>query len=331
MIKKVLIANRGEIVSRICRACDELNIQSVAIYSDADKNMPYVQDADEAYYVGESPVQKSYLDVDAIFKIAKEAHVDAIHPGYDFLSENSSFAKQCRQNGFIFIGPHEDVMALMGDKIEARKTMQEANVPVVPGTSALDDVQEAIKNANEIGYPIMLKAASGGGGIGMQVVTNDDELADAYEQNKKRAQQFFANGTLYLEKYIESGKHIEIQVFADHFGNAVHLYERECSIQRRNQKVIEEALASTITKETKTKMYEAALRAVKTLNYTNAGTIEFLVDDHENFYFLEMNTRIQVEHPVTECITNTDLVKEQILVASQESLSFDQADLIAEG
>src|SRR5699024_1840397 len=223
------------------------------------------------------------------------------------------------------------VMALMGDKIEARKTMQEANVPVVPGTSALDDVQEATKNANEIGYPIMVKAASGGGGIGMQVVTNDDELADAYEQNKKRAQQFFANGTLYLEKYIESGKHIEIQVFADHFGNAVHLYERECSIQRRNQKVIEEALASTITKETKTKMYEAALRAVKTLNYTNAGTIEFLVDDHENFYFLEMNTRIQVEHPVTECITNTDLVKEQILVASQESLSFDQADLIAEG
>ena len=332
MIKKVLIANRGEIASRIIRSCKQNNIETVAIYSEADADAPFVKQADESYLIGPPRVNESYLKADKIIEIAKEANVDAIHPGYGFLSENSEFANLCEKNGLIFIGPSAKVMEQMGDKIAARNLMKKAGVPVIPGTDeAIENTEDAIKIANEIGYPIMLKASAGGGGIGMQIVRSDEELASAFESNSKRAEQFFGNGAMFMEKLLENARHIEVQVIGDQFGNAVHLFERECSVQRRNQKVLEEAPSPFISEETRMKMGEASVKAVKEIGYQNAGTIEYLVDENEQFYFLEMNTRIQVEHAITEEITGLDIVKLQIDVANGKELPITQSDITLSG
>lgn len=332
MIKKVLIANRGEIASRIIRTCKVNNIQTVAIYSEADADSPYVKEADESYIIGPPRVNESYLRADKIIDIAKKANVDAIHPGYGFLSENSEFANLCEENGIIFIGPAAKVMEQMGDKIKARKIMNNAGVPVIPGTNeAIENVDEAIQIAQKIGYPIMLKAAAGGGGIGMQIVRSDEELVNAFESNSKRAEQFFGNGAMFMEKLVENARHIEVQVIADQYGNAVHLFERECSVQRRNQKVLEEAPSPFISEETRKKMGEVSVKAVKEIGYYNAGTIEYLVDQNEQFYFLEMNTRIQVEHAITEQVTGLDIVKLQLDVASGKELPITQSDITLTG
>lgn len=332
MIKRLLIANRGEIARRIIRTCKQLNIETIAIYSEADKDTLFVKEADESYLVGGNRVQESYLNVDKIFEIAKEANIDAIHPGYGFLSENASFANRCLKEKITFIGPSPEIIELMGDKIAARKTMKQAGVPIVPGTEeAISSVEEALKYAVDIGYPIMLKAAAGGGGIGMQIVHNDDELVKAFDSNSKRAANFFGDGSMFLEKKIEETRHIEFQVLADQHGNIVHLFERECSIQRRNQKVIEEAPSPFVTDVLRKEMGEASVRAAKQINYTNAGTIEFLVDGKGNYYFLEMNTRVQVEHPITEETTGIDIVEQQIKIAQGESLQITQNNITQTG
>lgn len=332
MISKILIANRGEIAVRIMRTCKKLGISSVAVYSEGDKAAPFVQMADESYLLGPARVNESYLNVDRILDIAKRCGADAIHPGYGFLSENGSFAEKCEASGITFIGPTSQVMEMMGSKIEARKAMKTANIPIVPGTEdAVHSKEEAIEVAKSIGYPIMLKASAGGGGIGMQVVHSDEELLKAFENNAKRAESFFGDGAMFLEKKIDHARHIEIQILADKFGNAVHLFERECSIQRRNQKVVEEAPSPFLSETTRQRMGKAAVNAAKALGYTNAGTIEFLVDANENYYFLEMNTRIQVEHPITEEITGIDIVAEQINIANGNSLSLKQEDLTIKG
>lgn len=332
MITKILIANRGEIASRVMRTCQEMDIQTVAVYSEADRYSPFVQMADESYLIGPSRVQDSYLNVDKLLEIAHEAKVDAIHPGYGFLSENASFCKRCTEEGFTFIGPTSDVIKKMGDKIAARKTMQKAGVPVVPGTeNAVGTVEEAIVSANDIGYPIMLKASAGGGGIGMQVVRDEKELTTAFASHSKRAENLFGDGAMFLEKKVENAHHVEIQVIADSQGNVIHLYDRECSVQRRHQKVIEEAPSPFISEKTRQDMCAAAVQAAETLTYTSAGTIEFLVDEDENYYFLEMNTRIQVEHPVTEEITGVDIVKLQVHIANGRTLPFDQKSISRQG
>lgn len=332
MIKKVLIANRGEIAARIIRTCKRLDVKTVAVYSEADAKAPFVSMADESFLLGPPRVNESYLNVDKIISIAKEAGVDAIHPGYGFLSENGNFAERCQKEAIIFIGPSSDIIRKMGSKIAARESMQEAGVPVVPGTDgAVSDAQQAVEIAKDIGYPIMLKASAGGGGIGMQVVRSDEELSKAFESNSKRAQNFFGDGAMFMEKKLENARHIEIQLLADQHGDAVHLFERECSIQRRNQKVIEEAPSPFISESTRLEMGEAAVKAAKALGYTSAGTIEFLVDDQENFYFLEMNTRIQVEHPITEEITGIDIVEKQLDIANGNQLTIRQEDLKIEG
>ncbi|MBK5441486.1 acetyl-CoA carboxylase biotin carboxylase subunit [Peribacillus sp. TH16] len=332
MIRKILIANRGEIASRVIRTCKNLGISTVAVYSEADSEAPFVEYADEAYLLGGSRVQESYLNVKKILEIAKETGVDAIHPGYGFLSENADFARSCEDAGLIFIGPKPEVIQQMGNKVEARKKMEQAGLPLVPGFSRpLIDSAEAAAVAEKIGYPVMLKASAGGGGIGMQAVANADELLKAFEGNQKRAQLFFGNGDMFIEKLIEKPRHIEIQVLADGFGNAVYLWERECSIQRRHQKVVEEAPSSFLDEETRKQMGIAAVKAVKAIGYCNAGTLEFLVDADKNFYFLEMNTRLQVEHPVTEEITGLDLVEQQIKIASGNKLDFTQEEVKREG
>ncbi|SFD77933.1 acetyl-CoA carboxylase, biotin carboxylase subunit [Lentibacillus persicus] len=332
MIKKILIANRGEIAGRVIRTCKQLGIETVAVYSEADQKAPFVSMADESYLLGPPRVQESYLNTEKIIEIAKDTDADAIHPGYGFLSENSKFVELCEQAGIQFIGPKATVMEIMGSKIAARDSMKKAGVPVVPGTDgAVASTDEAVAIARSIGYPIMLKASAGGGGIGMQVVQSDAELIKAFESNSKRAHTFFGDGAMFMEKKLENARHIEIQLLADNYGNAIHLFERECSIQRRNQKVIEEAPSSFISKETRKKMGEAAVKAAETLGYTSAGTIEFLVDEHENFYFLEMNTRIQVEHPVTEEITGVDIVEQQIRIANGKELDIDQSGVDMDG
>ncbi|ALX47887.1 acetyl-CoA carboxylase biotin carboxylase subunit [Lentibacillus amyloliquefaciens] len=332
MINKVLIANRGEIAARVIRTCKKLGIKTVAVYSEADQKAPFVSMADESYLLGPPRVQESYLNTEKIIEIAKDADVDAIHPGYGFLSENGGFTEKCEQAGIIFIGPSAEVMEKMGSKIAAREAMEKAGVPVVPGTNgAVASADEAVGIARKIGYPVMLKASAGGGGIGMQVVQSDDELIKAFESNSKRAHTFFGDGAMFMEKKLDNARHIEIQLLADNYGNAIHLYERECSIQRRNQKVIEEAPSSFISEKTRTKMGKAAVKAAETLGYTSAGTIEFLVDEHEKFYFLEMNTRIQVEHPVTEEITGVDIVEQQIRIADGKELSFKQSEVTIDG
>lgn len=316
MFNKILIANRGEIARRIIRTCKKLNIKTVAVFSEADEKALFVKEADEAFKIGQPPVSLSYLNIEKIIEVAKANGVDAIHPGYGLLSENPTFAKRCEEEGITFIGPKAEVIAAMGSKLESRKKIKEAGIPVVEGVDLpIESVEKAVEVAETIGYPVMLKASSGGGGIGMQRISNRTELEKAFEGNKKRAQSFFGDGTMYMEKVIENPHHVEVQILADVHGNIVPLFERECSIQRRNQKVIEEAPSPSISKETREKMLEAAVKASNYIGYTNAGTFEFLVDNQENFYFLEMNTRLQVEHPITEEITGIDIVEQQIKIA----------------
>ena len=332
MFNKVLIANRGEIARRVIRTCKRLNIHTVAIYSEADAESLHVKDADEAFCVGKPPVAQSYLNIDRILEIALESGAEAIHPGYGLLSENANFAKRCAEAGLVFIGPSADVIASMGSKLEARKTMKAAGVPIVEGVETpVKDAEEATEIAERLGYPIMLKASAGGGGIGMQLVENAEELAKAFEGNQKRAQSFFGDGTMYMERFIASPHHVEVQIIADHQGTVVPLFERECSIQRRNQKVVEEAPSPFISQETRDRMLEASVKAAKHIGYINAGTIEYLVDEDQNFYFLEMNTRLQVEHPVTEEITKLDLVEEQLKIAAQQPLSFTKESITKQG
>ncbi|WP_066174803.1 acetyl-CoA carboxylase biotin carboxylase subunit [Bacillus marinisedimentorum] len=332
MFNKILIANRGEIACRVIRTCKRMGIPTVAVYSEADKAAPHVKMADESYLIGKPRVNESYLNIDKIIETAKQAGADAVHPGYGLLSENANFARRCREEGITFIGPSADVIALMGSKIEARKTMEAAGVPVVPGvTKSLDDENEALLAAESIGFPVMLKASAGGGGIGMQIAKDADELQKAFAGNRKRAQDFFGDGAMFIEKVIEQPRHIEIQVIADKTGETVYLWERECSIQRRHQKVVEEAPSPFLDEDTRTKMGESAVKAAKSIGYENAGTIEFLVDHNKNYYFLEMNTRLQVEHPVTEEITGIDLVEEQIRIAAGNNLSFKQEDVPLNG
>lgn len=332
MFKKILIANRGEIALRVMRTCKKLGIKTVAIYSEADAEAQFVSQADEAYLVGGPRVNESYLNIEKIIEIAKQTRAEAIHPGYGLLSENATFAKRCEEEGMTFIGPSPEVIERMGSKIESRRAMQAANVPVIPGTDAsVENEEEAICKANEIGYPVMLKASAGGGGIGMQLVRDDQELQKAFASNQQRATNFFGDGTMYIEKCIENPRHIEIQILADEEGNTIHLWERECSIQRRHQKVIEEAPSAFLDEETRLKMAQHAVQAAKAIGYKNAGTIEFLVDEEKNYYFLEMNTRLQVEHPITEEITGLDLVEEQLKIASGQALTLQQSDIQRNG
>jgi acetyl-CoA carboxylase biotin carboxylase subunit len=331
-VQKILIANRGEIALRIIRTCQEMGIETIAIYSEADKEMPFVKAATAAFCVGEPPVNKSYLQVDKILEIAKREKVDAIHPGYGFLSENAAFAKRAIEEGIIFIGPNPSTIELMGDKIISRQTMEKAGVPVVPGSGyGLKTSEEASVLAETIGYPVMLKASGGGGGIGMVYCEDEQALVRSFAQTKARAMAYFGSDEVFIEKYIKDARHVEVQVFGDTHGNIVHLYERNCSIQRRHQKVIEESPSPSLSDTARQKMFETALRAASAVNYTNAGTIEFIVDENENFYFLEMNTRLQVEHPVTEMITGLDLVKWQLLIAQGERLPLLQDDITLSG
>ncbi len=332
MIKKILIANRGEIAHRIIKACRELNIISAAIYSEADKTALHVRRADEAFLIGPPPASDSYLNKEKIIKLAKEIGADAIHPGYGFLSENSEFIKMVEDSGLIFIGPSSTSAMMMGEKTSARRLMKENNVPIVPGTTEpIYTVNEGKKIAEEIGYPVMLKAAAGGGGKGMRKISSGDEFESSFSQARNESLKAFGSNEVYLEKFIENPKHIEVQIFADKYGNYVHLFERECSVQRRHQKVIEEAPSISVDDSTRNKITRAAVKAAKACNYFNAGTIEFLMDNDKNFYFLEMNTRLQVEHPVTEMITGLDIVKLQIKIASGEKLSIRQEDIKIHG
>lgn len=332
MFKKILIANRGEIAVRVIRACRELGIKSAAVYSDADKTTLHTRLADESYYIGNSPASDSYLNKEKIIKLAKEIQADAVHPGYGFFSENADFIKTLEKNKITFIGPSSKSVSLMGSKTEARKLMSKHNVPIVPGTTeAIKNVNDGVRISEEIGYPVLLKAAAGGGGKGMRKISSKDEFESAFEATKREAQKAFANDDIYIEKYIENPRHIEVQVFGDKLGNYTHLFERECSIQRRHQKIIEEAPSSFVDEITREKITTAAINTAKACGYYNAGTVEFLMDSNKNFYFLEMNTRLQVEHPVTELITGLDLVKEQIAVAAGNQLSFKQSDLKING
>ncbi|HSI66776.1 MAG TPA: biotin carboxylase N-terminal domain-containing protein [Planococcus sp. (in: firmicutes)] len=320
-MKKILIANRGEIARRIIRTCERMGIETVAIHSEADGELPYVREATAAVLIGPNPVVQSYLQMDKIIEEAKKHEVDAIHPGYGLLSENAEFARKVTEAGMIFIGPDSAIIEKMGDKIESRRTMKLAGVPVVPGTDeGIAELEQALEEAEAIGYPIMLKASAGGGGIGMIRCENEQALTQQFISVKNRAKAYFGNDIVFLEKYISSGRHIEVQIFGDHHGNIVHLFERNCSVQRRNQKVIEESPSPGLPEEARARLCEAALKAAKAVNYTNAGTVEFIVAPDNEFYFLEMNTRLQVEHPVTEEVTGFDLVEWQLNVASGEKL-----------
>jgi len=329
--KKILIANRGEIAVRIIRACRELGIATVAVYSDVDRNALHVRKADEAYAIGPAAARESYLNIEKILAVAKKAKVDAIHPGYGFLSENAEFADACAKAGVKFIGPTAAAMNIMGSKTSARRAMEAAGVPFVPGSSRGLTLDEASAVAEKVGYPVMLKAAAGGGGKGMRLVPSAKELRSAYEGASSEAARAFNNGEVYIEKYIQQPRHIEVQVFGDEHGNVVYLGERECSVQRRHQKVIEEAPSPVVDNEMRRRMGETAVRVAKAAGYTNAGTVEFLVDAEKNFYFLEMNTRLQVEHPVTELVTGLDLVHLQIHVAEGKKLPFTQDDVMLRG
>ncbi|MGD8190006.1 acetyl-CoA carboxylase biotin carboxylase subunit [Brevibacillus ginsengisoli] len=329
-MRKVLIANRGEIARRIIRTCKKLGIATVAVYSEADKDMPFVREADEAVLIGPPPVPQSYLNLEAIMTAAKSTGADAIHPGYGLLSENSQFATRCKEEGITFIGPTPEVIAHMGDKVTARKIMREAGVPVVPGIEAdMPTAEEAIHFANQIGYPVMLKASAGGGGIGMQVCNSDEELRQAFQSAKGRAKAYFGNDTMFLEKFVQNPHHIEVQIIADQHGNYLHALERECSIQRRHQKVVEESPSPFLSESTRLSICQAALDAARAVNYTGVGTVEFIMDANQTFYFLEMNTRLQVEHPVTEEMTGLDLVECQIFIARNEALGISQEEIRA--
>jgi acetyl-CoA carboxylase biotin carboxylase subunit len=332
MFKKVLIANRGEIAVRIIRACREMKIATVAVYSEADRQALHVQMADEAYCIGPAAAKNSYLNIANIISVAAATQADALHPGYGFLAENADFAEICRERGIVFIGPDAAAIKKMGAKATARATMQQAGVPIIPGSAGLiERAEDTAFLAQEIGYPVIVKATAGGGGKGMRVALNEGELQKAIRQAQKEAEAAFGNSGIYLEKYLEEPRHVEIQIMADQQGNVVYLGERDCSIQRRHQKLIEEAPSPALDEQLRNKMGNAALLAAKSVNYCGAGTVEFLLDKHSHFYFMEMNTRIQVEHPVTEWITGFDLIKEQIAVAAGYPLSFRQADIKING
>jgi acetyl-CoA carboxylase biotin carboxylase subunit len=332
MIKKVLVANRGEIAVRIMRSCREMGIRTIAVYSDADRKAMHVLYADEAYHIGASPSSESYLNMEKILEVAQKSKSDAIHPGYGFLSENAVFSEKCQKAGIKFIGPGPYAISQMGDKITARKTMMAAGVPVVPGTeSAIISEEEAIKTVKEVGLPVMIKASSGGGGKGMRLVKKESDIKSSIRAARSEAKSAFGDDAVYIEKYIESPHHIEFQILADQHGNVIHLFERECSVQRRHQKLIEETPSPILTPGIRDEMGKAAVAAAKAVNYEGAGTIEFIVDNNLNYYFLEMNTRLQVEHPITERVVGIDLVKEQIRIASGEKLSYKQEDLKQNG
>ncbi|MCK5820493.1 MAG: acetyl-CoA carboxylase biotin carboxylase subunit [Bacteroidales bacterium] len=332
MIKKVLVANRGEIAVRVMRSCREMGIHSVAVFSDADRSSMHVRYANEAYHIGPSPSTESYLDQNKIIEVAKKTGADAIHPGYGFLSENATFSQRCKDEGIIFIGPDKEVIATMGDKITARETMIKSGVPVVPGTNTdLNTDELALKTVAEIGLPVMLKASAGGGGKGMRLVKDEKDILSSLRSAKSEALASFGDGTVYVEKFIANPHHIEFQILADQHGNVIHLCERECSVQRRHQKVVEETPSPLMTEKIRQEMGEYAVAAAKSVNYVGAGTIEFLVDNDLNYYFLEMNTRLQVEHPITERVIGIDLVKEQIRVAQGEKLSMKQEDVVQKG
>jgi acetyl-CoA carboxylase biotin carboxylase subunit len=327
-IKKILVANRGEIAIRVMRTAREMGIQTVAIFSDADASSPHVKYADEAVNVGPAPSNKSYLNMDKIIDVCLELNVDAIHPGYGFLSENATFAKKVAEKGIIFIGPSPEAIEVMGDKLAAKNAVAEYDVPMVPGVNhAVADLKEAKEIAEEIGFPVLIKASAGGGGKGMRVVENPEEIEEQMQRAMSEAESAFGDKSVFIEKFITSPRHIEIQILGDMHGNLVYLFERECSIQRRHQKVIEEAPSAILTPEKRKAMGEAALGVAKSCGYYGAGTVEFIVDENLDFFFLEMNTRLQVEHPVTEEITGKDLVKEQIYIAEGKALSFKQEDL----
>lgn len=328
MLKKILIANRGEIAVRIIRACRELGIRTVAVYSEIDKNSLHKELADEAVCIGPAPSNKSYLNVKAIIEAACLTGCDGIHPGYGFLSENSSFAKMCDEIGIKFIGPNYKMIELMGNKSKAKETMKNAGVPVVPGSDGLvDNVLEAIKVALRIGYPVILKASSGGGGKGIRIAYNEKELVKFYDLVKQEAKISFNDDSIYIEKFIENPRHIEVQVMADEHGNVIHLGERDCTVQRNNQKMLEETPSGVITDKLRQKMGKITVNALKQVGYSNVGTIEYLLDKNKDFYFMEMNTRVQVEHPITESITGVDIIKEQLRIASGEKLQYKQDDI----
>ena len=329
--EKILIANRGEIAIRVMRACRELDIETVAIFSSVDSDALHVKYADEAFLVGEAPPAKSYLNMERIIDFAKKSGSEAIHPGYGFLAENYRFSKLCQDEGVVFIGPSWKTIRAMGSKIESKQMMRDASVPVLPGTpGGIQDPEEAKKVAADVGYPVIVKASAGGGGIGMHIVRDEKGLEEALEAGRRIAQSAFGDATVFIEKYLDKPRHIEFQVLADEHGHAVHLFDRECSIQRRHQKLVEEAPCPIMTPELREKMAAAAIAVVKASDYTNAGTVEFLYSDG-NFYFMEMNTRLQVEHTVTEMITGRDIVKKQIAVAAGETLPFDQEDVSIRG
>ncbi|WP_107993731.1 acetyl-CoA carboxylase biotin carboxylase subunit [Neisseria elongata] len=332
MLKKVLIANRGEIALRVLRACREMGIATVAVHSEADKDSLHVKLADESVCIGPAPSPQSYLYIPAIIAAAEVTGADAVHPGYGFLAENANFAEQVEQSGFIFIGPRADTIRLMGDKVSAKQAMQEAGVPCVPGSDGAlpDDPETIIKTAAEVGYPVIIKASGGGGGRGMRVVEREEDLIKSVEMTKAEAGAAFGNPMVYMERYLQRPRHVEIQVLADEHGNAIYLGERDCSMQRRHQKVIEEAPAPGITAKEREKIGKACVEACKRIGYRGAGTFEFLYEDGE-FFFIEMNTRVQVEHPVTELISGVDIVQEQLRVAAGEKLQYKQKDIVLEG
>jgi pyruvate carboxylase subunit A len=331
MFSKVLIANRGEIAIRIMRACRELDIKTVAVYSDVDKHALFAKYADEAYHIGPAPASQSYLNMDTILDIAHKTGSEGIHPGYGFLAENPDFADRCNKEGITFIGPTGEAIRSMGSKIESKKTMKNAGLPVIPGSDGgISDLDKALDIAESIGYPVIVKASSGGGGIGMKVVRKSEELVQTVESTQRVAKSSFGDATVFIEKYLEEPRHIEFQILADSFGNTIHLCERECSIQRRHQKLIEESPSPVMTPELRQRMGADAVKAARAIDYTNAGTIEFLYSKG-NYYFLEMNTRLQVEHPITEVVTGISIVKEQLTVASGEALSDRQEDIQQRG
>jgi acetyl-CoA carboxylase biotin carboxylase subunit len=328
MFSKILIANRGEIALRIIRACRELGVQTAVVYSTADKDAAYLKLADEAICIGDASPADSYLNIPRIISAAEITDVQAIHPGYGFLAENDHFAEVCRSCKIEFIGPSVAAMAAVGDKVACKKLAKKSKVPTVPGSDgAVDDEKVALRIADEIGYPIIIKAAAGGGGRGMRVAHNDVSLRAGFKQAQAEAENAFKDSTVYIEKYVEFGRHVEVQILADNFGNALHLWERDCSMQRRHQKLVEESPSPAISQEVREKLCESAVRLVKAAGYTNAGTVEFLVDRNQKFYLLEVNARIQVEHPVSELVSGIDLIKEQLRIASGEHLSFKQKDV----
>lgn len=327
-IRKILIANRGEIACRIIWTCKEMGIQTVAVHSEADREALHVRFADEAICIGPPPSAESYLNIPAIISAAEVTNVDAVHPGYGFLAESATFANICADCNIKFIGPNADVIAMMGDKVEARRTMQAAGVPILPGSpDPIDSAEEAIELAKKIGFPVIIKAAAGGGGRGMRIVRHESELKGNLETAQAEALAAFKNGSVYIERYIERPRHIEIQVLADEHGNCIHLGERECTIQRRHQKLLEEAPSPVISEELREEMGAVAVKACKEIGYSSAGTFEFLLDEDGRFYFMEMNTRIQVEHPVTEMVTLADIVRNQVRIASGEDLGYVQSDV----